>query len=274
MIREPARAKVNLVLHVGSPQPGGMHPLCSLICSIELADEVVVEPAERDHVSCPGVGPENLAERALAEFRAEVGRDTHPLSVRIEKRIPIAAGLGGGSADAAAVLRAANRLAGDPLDFDGLLALASRVGSDVPGQVRPGHAVVAGTGELVEPVSLPPLALVLLPGEGLSTAEVYAELDRLEAWRDALDPEPLRELATATLPEIADGVENDLQQATLSLRPERERALRRLREAGAVAAAISGSGPTAFGLFRSTPEAADAAAGMEGALITHAHVAP
>jgi len=191
--------------------------------------------------------------------------------VRIEKRIPIAAGLGGGSADAAAVLRAANRLTGEPLDLEALRAVARRVGSDVPSQLRPGHSVVSGTGEVVEPVALPRLALVLAPAAGLRTGEVYAELDRLEAWRDAVDPEPLRELATATLPELAWGVENDLEPAALSLRPKRETALRALREKGALAAAISGSGPSAFGVFRSTPEAAAAAAGIEGGLVTHAY---
>ena len=274
MIEETARAKINLVLQVGPPRPDGLHPLCSLFCAIDLADRVLVDAAEEDRVRCPGVGPENLAQRALAEFRVEVGRAARPLDVRIEKRIPVAAGLGGGSADAAAVLRAANRLAGEPLALPELLAVARRVGSDVPSQVRPGHSVVTGTGELVEPVSLPRLPLVLLPGEGLRTADVYAELDRLRGWRDPIDPEPLRELGTATLPEIAGGVENDLQRPALSLRPERERALAELREAGALGAAISGSGPTAFGIFSSTPEAADAAARIEGALVTHAAAAP
>jgi 4-diphosphocytidyl-2-C-methyl-D-erythritol kinase len=274
MIEERAYAKVNLVLHVGAPRPDGMHPLCSLFCAVDLADQVVVSPAERDEVDCPGVGAGNTAERALAEFRGAVGREAGPVSVRIEKRIPIAAGLAGGSADAAAVLRAANTLAGEPLDVGGLRALAARVGSDVPSQVQPGHAIVGGTGEHVEPVALPPLAFVLLPEEGLSTADVYAELDRMQAWRDTTDPEPLRRLATGTLPEIAAGVENDLEPATLSLRPERELALEQLREAGALAVAISGSGPTAFGLFRSTTEAAEAAARLPGALLAQAREAP
>jgi 4-diphosphocytidyl-2-C-methyl-D-erythritol kinase len=274
MIVESAPAKLNLALRVGPPLPDGMHPLCSIFCSIDLADEVLVEPAESDSLSCPGVGAHNLAQRALEEFRAEVGQAVQPLSVRIDKRIPVASGLGGGSADAAAVLRAANRLAGEPLELGGLLAVAERIGADVPSQVRPGHAVVSGTGELVEPVPLPRLAFVLLPSEGLETGEVYAELDRLKAWRETVDPEPLRQLATGTLPELAGGIENDLERAALSLRPERQQALEELRRAGALAAAISGSGPTAFGLFRSTREAAEAAAVMEGALLTHAQTAP
>jgi 4-diphosphocytidyl-2-C-methyl-D-erythritol kinase len=270
VIEETARAKVNLVLHIGPPRADGLHPLCSLFCALDLTDRVFAEPADSDRVDCPGVDSENIAERALAEFRAEAGRAARPLSVRIEKRIPVAAGLGGGSADAAAVLRAANRLAGEPLEEADLLAVARRVGSDVPSQVRPGHSVVAGTGELVEPVALPRLALVLVPSEGLRTAEVYAELDRIRAWRGAVDPEPLRRLVTGTLAEIAGGVENDLEPAALSLRPDRRPALEALREKGALAAAISGSGPTAFGLFRSAPEATAAAAGIEGALVAHA----
>src|SRR5919197_4693418 len=162
MIVESAPAKVNLVLHVGPPRADGLHPLCSLFCSIDLADEVEVEPAEMDQVTCPGVGPQNLAERALGEFRAELGRGASPLSVRIDKRIPVAAGLGGGSADAAAVLRAANKVAGEPLTPDGLRELALEVGSDVPSQIQPGHCIVTGAGERVEPVELASMAVVLV----------------------------------------------------------------------------------------------------------------
>ena len=102
-----------------------------------------------------------------------------PLDVRIHKRIPVAAGLGGGSADAAAALRAANRIAGAPLDADAPARPGRRLGSDVPSQVEPGHAIVTGTGEIVEPIELPPVDVVLVPhARGLSAGEVYAELDR------------------------------------------------------------------------------------------------
>src|SRR5213078_1145567 len=106
-----------------------------------------------------------------------------PLRVTIEKRIPVAAGLGGGSADAAAVLRAANELGGRPLGYDRLREIAAGLGSDVPSQVEPGPAIVTGVGEEVEPVALPDAALVLVPAaDGLAAAQVYAELDRLEVW--------------------------------------------------------------------------------------------
>src|SRR4051812_38957676 len=112
MIRETAPAKVNLVLHVGPRRGDGLHELASLFASLDLADDVTVEPAGQDEVLCAGVEGPNLAQAALEAFRAASG-ELPPLRVVIEKRIPVAAGLGGGSADAAAVLRAANTIAGD-----------------------------------------------------------------------------------------------------------------------------------------------------------------
>src|SRR5262245_1137486 len=270
LIRELAPAKLNLVLHVGPPRDDGLHPVCSLFASIDLADDVVVAPTGfgADSVECPGVEGQNLAASALAAFRRSGGAAMPPLGVRISKRVPVAAGLGGGSADAAAVLRAANRIAGDPLNADGLRALAAELGSDVPSQVEPRHQLVQGVGELLEPVELPPLLAVLVPAaEGLSTAAVFAELDRLGGSRERLDPEPLRRLAASGQDALAAGLENDLQPAALSLRPDLESTLSRLRAAGAPAAAISGSGPTCFGLFADRAAAEAAAAGIEGALV-------
>jgi 4-diphosphocytidyl-2-C-methyl-D-erythritol kinase len=112
MIRETAPAKVNLVLHVGPRRSDGLHELCSLFASLELADELAVEPAAQDEVVCPGVHGPNLAQRAIDAYRAAAGAaELPPLRVTIHKRIPVAAGLAGGSADAAAVLRAANKIA-------------------------------------------------------------------------------------------------------------------------------------------------------------------
>ena len=141
-----------------------------------------------------GVEGPNLVHAALDAFRAHALLD--PLRVRIDKRIPVAGGLGGGSADAAAALRAANRLAGEPLEIDELRRLGATVGADVPSQLDPTPSLVTGAGEGVEPIELPPLWLVLVPsGEGLSTAEVYAEFDRRGGGRRALDPQRLRALA-------------------------------------------------------------------------------
>ncbi len=173
----------------------------------------------------------------------------------IEKRIPVAAGLGGGSADAAAVLRAANRLAGDALSADELRAVGITLGADVPSQIEPRHALVTGAGEGVEPVDLPDMALVLVPSEtGLSTADVYAEADRL-----AVDPRPPRSRPPAPprrapLAELAREMDNDLEAAALSLRPELAARSRRSRRPARSPRCISGSGPTAFGVFPSPPK--------------------
>jgi 4-diphosphocytidyl-2-C-methyl-D-erythritol kinase len=271
VIAERAYAKANLVLHSGPPREDGLHPLCSLFASLELADEVRVEECERDEVDCRGVEGENLATRALDALREAAPGGIPPMRIRIEKRIPVATGLGGGSADAAAVLRAANLLAGSTLDADDLRTVAAGIGSDVPSQVEPGHALVTGVGEKVEPVRLPDFAVVLVPAEdGLRAGEVYAELDRLEMWRERLNRERLLELAALPLPAIADAVENDLQPAALSLRPELEGTLAALRDSGALAAALTGSGPTAFGLFAGEAEARTAAEAIEGAIVTRA----
>jgi 4-diphosphocytidyl-2-C-methyl-D-erythritol kinase len=271
MIAELAPAKLNLVLRVGARRADGLHPICSLFASIDLCDELELRESDGgdDIVTCPGVPGDNLAARALAAFRERAGLPA--MDLRIEKRIPVAAGLGGGSADAAAALRAANRIAGEPLDAGVLRELARGLGADVPSQVEPGHALVQGAGELVEPVDIPALhAVIASTTPGLATADVYAELDRLRGGSAAsdrsLDPEPLRAVAAGPPGELAAALSNDLEQATLSLRPELSDTLASLRAAGAPAAAVSGSGPTCFALFEERDRAERAAAGVPGAM--------
>jgi 4-diphosphocytidyl-2-C-methyl-D-erythritol kinase len=224
--------------------------LCSLFQALTLSDRLVVTESESDEVHCPEVGSTNLAAIALAALRGR-GWDGPPLRIEIDKRIPIAAGLGGGSADAAAVLRLARDEVGEIED------LASALGADVVSQLHPGLALIGGAGEVVE--TLPPpaeYAVVLVPADaGLPTADVYAEADRLGLGRS---PEELRELRGrlraaagegASPLEYADLLVNDLQEAALSLRPEIAGALEALGRAGAERSLITGSGPTAFGLF-------------------------
>ena len=271
VLHERAYAKLNLVLQVGPPREDGMHPICSVMASIDLADELTATPRDSggDIVESLGVQGDNLAARALAEFRSRAGVDLPPLELRIDKRIPVAAGLGGGSADAAAALRIANELTGRPLGHEQLVRLAADLGADVPSQVAPRHAFVHGVGERVEAMALPPLVAVLIPdADGLSTAAVYAELDRLGAWRAELDPSAVRRLAGTHPAEIVAALENDLQRAALSLRPDLEQRLEALCRAGALGAAVSGSGPTCFGLFTDRAAAGDAAASIPGALVT------
>jgi 4-diphosphocytidyl-2-C-methyl-D-erythritol kinase len=287
-VEERAYAKLNLVLHVGRPRPDGLHPICSIFASLDLADELrarpiaaadagrrdpsgaLDRPARRhpDRIDCPGVPGPNLAAAALAAFRERVP-SLPPLDVRIEKRIPVAAGLGGGSADAAAALRAANAIAGHALDTSAMRDIAATLGSDVPSQVEPRHALVTGTGDRLEPLPLPPLAAVLVrQADGLETAAVYAQLDRMRGWREQLDPGAVRAVAEADPSTWAGSLENDLQPAALALRPELAAVVGDLRAHGALAALVTGSGPTCFGLFADRAAADGAAAAIQGAVVT------
>jgi 4-diphosphocytidyl-2-C-methyl-D-erythritol kinase len=259
-----APAKLNLCLYLGGRREDGLHELCSLFEPLGLADLIEVSEAERDEVLCPGVDGPNLAAAALAALR-ERGWERGPFQVEISKRVPVAAGLGGGSADAAAILRLA---AGE---IDDLQALAAELGADVPSQLRPGLALVRGAGERVEALPEPAehAAVLLAGGGGLSTAEVFAEADRLGLGRDAgaLDElaASLRQVAGAgasplSYPEL---LVNDLEPAARSLRPEIGEALEQLREAGAPVALLSGSGPTAVGLFADRAAACAAAEALD-----------
>lgn len=240
-MKELAYGKVNLCLFLGPLRDDGRHELVTLIESVSLADELEITPASTDEVVCEGVEGDNLVAAALRSLRA-AGWDGPPLRVEIRKRIPVAAGMGGGSADAAAMLRAAARLApipGDPL------RIAAGLGADVPSQVSPGLWLATGAGERLEPrAPLAPHALVVVPSEHrLSTPEVYAEADRLGLPRS---PEAL----AAKLPELESGLGvNDLEPAAVSLCPEIARTLETVRSAGADHALVCGSGPTVAGLW-------------------------
>jgi len=277
-----APAKLNLCLYLGGRRDDGLHQLCSLFEPLALADLLKVEPAERDEVLCPGVeGPpeQNLAALALAALR-DAGWQREPLRIEIEKRIPVAAGLGGGSADAAAVLRLA---AGEVAE---LPAIAAALGADVPSQLRPSLALVRGAGERVEPLPRPAehAALLLPGGGGLSTAEVFAEADRLGLGLGR-EPAELDELAGRLRAAAGAGASplsypellvNDLEPAARSLRPEIGAALDQLRAADAELAILSGSGPTAVGLFAGPAAARAAAEQVEEAeaIVCEAGLAP
>jgi 4-diphosphocytidyl-2-C-methyl-D-erythritol kinase len=246
-----APGKVNLCLFVGRPRADGLHPLVSIVQPVSLADELILEPAERDEVVCPGVAGPNLAARALALFREVTGWD-EPVRITITKRVPVAAGMGGGSSDAAATLRLAAAAAGVPLPRE----LAPRLGSDVPALLEPGPTLVTGAGERVESLAQEPLSFVILPSQrALSTADVYREADRLGV-RDPAELERLEaEVRAGPLPAV-----NDLQAPARSLCPAIDAALAAVRAAGAEHALVSGSGPTVFGLFADAERARVAAA--------------
>lgn len=253
-LRALAPGKVNLSLFLGGTREDGRHRLVTLFESLSLADrlelEVLADPP--DVVHCPGVEGENLAARALAALR-ERGWDGPPVRVAIEKRIPVAAGMAGGSADAAATLRLAMAVA--PGRAEEVDAIAAALGADVPSQLMPGLAVGTGAGELVEHYeALAEHAFLVLPSEhALATPDVFAEADRLGLERSAAE---LDELYAQLVGALEPGVRlaerllvNDLEPAAVSLCPSCGEALAAARAAGAEHAMVSGSGPTVFGVW-------------------------
>ncbi len=258
LVRAPA--KLNLCLYVGPRRDDGLHEIRSLFEPLELADELRIAQADDDEVIIEGIEGPDLTEAALRALR-EHGWDGPPLRIEVSKRVPVAAGLGGGSADAAAVLRLAMG------ELEGLRSIAAGIGADVPSQLQPRPCLVAGAGEVIEPAPPPgEHAMVLIPqAEGLATAEVYAEADRLGSPRGEAELEAIRRRlrdaveAGGSPLDYREHLVNDLQAAAIALRPEIEDALRALEEAGAAHAMVTGSGPTAFGLYRTEAEAGSAA---------------
>ena len=253
-----APGKVNLCLYLGPTRADGKHELVSVVQAVSLVDDVTLAPAasdaQKDEVVCPGVEGPNLALAALEAFRRETGWDAPPMRITIAKRVPVAAGMGGGSADAAAVLRLAAR--GSGLGTPALLSeLGAELGADVPAALEPGRSLTTGAGETV--TRLAPeereLAVLVLPADGsLSTASVFAEADRLGLPRDA---DGLRERLAAVSEALGAGdlppdlMVNDLEPAARSLFPAIGDALEAAKGAGADRALVSGSGPTVVGLF-------------------------
>jgi 4-diphosphocytidyl-2-C-methyl-D-erythritol kinase len=268
-LRCNAPGKVNLCLFIGRKRADGYHSLVSLVQPVSLADELELAPAEgdADEVVCPGVEGENLAARALAAFRAETGWEGPPVRVTIAKRVPVAAGMGGGSADAAATLRLADAAAGSELSRTELHRIALTLGADVPSQLAPERCLMTGIGEGVRRLGDPtPFGLLIVPSvHTLSTPAVYAEFDRLGLGRDLDELDRLSGQVPGAARDASLLAErllhNDLEAPARSLCPPIGDALADVRASGAVRAMVSGSGPTVFGLFP----------GEDG--VAHAHAA-
>jgi 4-diphosphocytidyl-2-C-methyl-D-erythritol kinase len=279
-VRVPA--KVNLHLSVGPLRSDGYHELTTVYQAVSLYDEVTLAPARRLTVSVDGesagdvpVGADNLAARAVHQFAALTGRPP-AVSIRIRKGIPVAGGMAGGSADAAAALVACDALWGTDLGRDELHGLALCLGSDVPFALDGGCALGTGRGETVTPVlGRGSYQWVLaLPDSGLSTPAVYAELDRQrrEAGRKprwpAQPPELLAAIRTGDPAALGAALFNDLQPAALRLRPALGRVLETAAELGAVGSVVSGSGPTVALLAVNEAHAVRLAASLAGAGVT------
>ena len=228
-----APAKINLCLLVGPVRDhDGRHELVSVMDTVSLADDLVLEPADggADEVVCAGVEGPNLVAAAIEAFRARMGWDGAPVRITVTKRIPVAGGMAGGSADAAATLRllAAHAGTGD----DALEELATPLGADVPSQIRGGRVLATGAGERLEPAAPGgPYGVLVLPVDAaLSTPAVFAEADR-GALRTLAELEEARERLRAD-DVLSGGVENDLQRPGPHPLPGDRRRARRRRRGG------------------------------------------
>jgi 4-diphosphocytidyl-2-C-methyl-D-erythritol kinase len=268
-LRDQAPAKVNLCLYIGPTRDDGRHEIVSVFQPVALTDQLELEPAglgsSSDRVICPGVEGENLAALALRRFRERTGWTGAPMRLTIEKRIPVAAGMAGGSADAGAALRLAARAAG--VDDDTLLrSIAAELGADVAAQVRPRRYLATGAGERLTPLPAPrPYGVLVLPSHiKLATADVYAEADRQGLPRSADDlAARLREVSTAAVDLPDELVVNDLEPAARALCPAIDDALRDARRVGARRGLVCGSGPTVVALFDDLQSARAAAARLD-----------
>lgn len=263
-----APAKINLALHVGLPDASGYHPLLTAFQAIDLWEVVTATQAPALQVSVtspwPGVsvptGPDNTAWRAAELMAQAAGRET-TVALQIDKRIPVAGGMAGGSADAAATLVALNTLWGLQLTPHELHALGARIGADVPFSVLGGAAIGRGRGDELEPieVSRPLHWVVVTSSSHLSTPEVYRQFDalnpRTEPLPSSLGEEFLSAWRAGDAHALADRLTNDLQVPACHLLPELTTVLEDVKRAGALAALVSGSGPTVLGLASSETHA-------------------
>ncbi|MEQ6903181.1 4-(cytidine 5'-diphospho)-2-C-methyl-D-erythritol kinase [Nocardioides sp. YIM 152588] len=254
-----APAKVNLHLGVGAPRPDGFHPLVTVYQAVGLYDDVTVTEAPdwsvelvEPEVAVPLDG-ENIALRAGRALVAHHGLDL-AAHVRIDKGIPVAGGMAGGSADAAATLVALDRLWDLETTDEDLLRIAAELGSDVPFSLLGGTALGTGRGEVVEPVADASALwwVVVLADDGLSTPAVYRHFDELhpDAPAEPADPTALlAALAAGDVPAVAAVLENDLWSPARDLRPDLVEVEADLRSMDPAAVLLSGSGPTLLMLF-------------------------
>ncbi|MET7397847.1 4-(cytidine 5'-diphospho)-2-C-methyl-D-erythritol kinase [Dactylosporangium sp. NPDC005572] len=272
-VRVRVPAKINLHLHVGPARPDGFHELTTVYHAIGLYDEITARRGDTLTLTMEGEGTgelsldeDNLVIRAARALAAETGHEPHA-RLHLKKQIPIAAGLAGGSADAAAALVACDQLWGTGMSRDDLAAIAATLGSDIPFLVLGGTALGTGRGELVSPVLTGGHTwhwVLAVAEEGLSTPTVYRTFDQLGGNSGAGTPDGLLAALRQRDPEVLAGeLANDLQAAALHLRPELRGVLDAGLDAGALAGLVSGSGPTCVFLAEDARHAALLAAELE-----------
>lgn len=266
---EKAYAKVNLTLQVGSRCPDGYHAVMSVMQRISLWDTVTVERGTgRDTLLCSVPVTENvddnLCMKAVRAFFAETGTKSDGVTITLEKHIPVQAGLGGGSSDAAAVLRALRTLYAPDISDGRLETLAARLGSDVPFFIRGGTQLATGRGEVVSP--LPQLAagwfVVVKPDEGYSTAEMYRRLDEPGSVLVRNSRYMQDAVAANNVHAVAVELHNSFERVV-----PKDSSLRTIKDAlraqGALGTLLSGSGSAVFGLFDDQSAAAAAAEALK-----------
>ncbi|MGW3095705.1 4-(cytidine 5'-diphospho)-2-C-methyl-D-erythritol kinase [Streptomyces sp. NPDC001102] len=272
-VRVPA--KVNVQLAVGAARPDGFHDLANVFLAVGLYDEVTVTPAEELRVTCEGAdAPQvpldrtNLAARAAIALAERRGIEP-AVHLHIAKDIPVAGGMAGGSADGAGALLACDALWRTGASRAELLAICAELGSDVPFSLVGGAALGTGRGEQLTALEVGGTFhwVFAMAGRGLSTPAVFREFDRLTEGLEVPEPvasqELLDALAKGDADALAAAVSNDLQPAALSLFPELADTLATGRAAGALAALVSGSGPTTAFLARDARSAAKVAEALE-----------
>ncbi|WDR02551.1 4-(cytidine 5'-diphospho)-2-C-methyl-D-erythritol kinase [Devosia algicola] len=265
---ETAPAKINLALHVTGRRDNGYHEIESLFVFAEVADELHASLAEADLLTITGPfsqglgdGSTNLVARAVAAFRTRwPDHVPHGLALELRKNIPIAAGLGGGSADAAAALRLMLRLGTGTIDNAALFELAVELGADVPACLISQPLLARGIGEIIAPLAQFPSCHIVLvnPLIGVSTADIFKRLNGYDNYPLPTLPSPMTRPAQLGI-WLAE-TRNDLQPPAVKIVPEIGMLIERLAEApGCMLARMSGSGATVFGLFGSNAQAHQAA---------------
>lgn len=260
-----AYAKVNLTLDVTGRREDGLHTLDTVMQSVALWDEIELTPGgqpgirlqcSRDYIP---VDNGNTAFRAARYFFQKIGLQNEGLTIAINKRIPSRAGMGGGSTDAAAVLRALNKIYGANLPIETLWDLATRVGADVPFCIEGGTCRCTGIGEIIQPIAeLPPCFLVICkPPAGMSTLRAYALLDKYPMSHSYGTPRMVEALEKGSLLKAAQSLSNRFEE-TLRLVQVRD-IKKSLLSAGALGAVMTGSGSAVYGIFDSEPAARNAA---------------